>query len=382
MMLKQFSMLRFKAVLKKEFIQIRRDKPSLIMAVVMPVVLLLLFGYAVNTDIDHLPTVVWDQSKSIDSREIIAALRNSTYINPDYFVNSYSDIRAYLDSGQAKVAIVIPPDYGKLIQGGNQGVVQVIVDGSDPTAARAAMSAVQLVGLNKAWQIQGSRLLEQGTNAKIDMPVRIETRVWYNPDMKSAIYNIPGLIGLILQNIIALLTAFSMVREKERGTMEQLVVTPIRPVELLLGKLLPFVVIGFVSLSFILLMGIFWFGVWPQGSLLLLITLATLFLITVLSIGLLVSTVAKTQLQAMQMTVVLILPSVLLSGFMFPRETMPPFLQLIGGILPLTYFLQIVRGIFLKGIDLHYLWKETLALGAFAVFFCAVSIAKFKKNLD
>ncbi|ACV63573.1 ABC-2 type transporter [Desulfofarcimen acetoxidans DSM 771] len=379
--MRSFSIIRFWAVLKKEFIQIKRDKPSVIMAVGMPVILLLLFGYAVNTDIDHLPTVVWDQSNSLDSREFITALRNSTYLDPDYYVYGYKSITGYLDSGEARVAVIIPPDYGEAIQAGEQGVIQVLVDGSDPTAARAAMSAVQLVGINKAWEVQSSRLGKQTGATVINMPVRVETRVWYNPDMKSTVFNIPALIGLILQNVIAMLTSFSMVREKERGTLEQIVVTPILPSELLLGKLLPFVAIGFVSLTSVLLMGIYWFGVPPKGSVLLLFVLAILFLITVLSIGLLISTISKTQLQAMQMTFLLLLPSVLLSGFMFPRETMPPFLKMLGALLPLTYFLDIVRGIFLKGIGLKYLWRETLALVVFASVLLTVSMVKFKKNV-
>lgn len=351
----------------------------MIMALVAPVMMLFMFGYAVNTDIDHLPTVVWDQTKTAESRDFISALKNSTYLDPDSYVSGYKQVTDYLDSGKAKVAIIIPPQYGRSIQSGDQATIQVLVDGSDPTAARAAMSAVQLIGINKAWQLQSQRL--PGANGPLALPIQVETRVWYNPDMKSLVYNIPGLIGMILQNIIALLTAFSMVREKERGTMEQLIVTPIRSSELLLGKLLPFVMIGFVSLALILTLGIYWFGVVAKGSIILLIVLSILFLVTVLSMGLLISTVAKNQLQAMQMTVLLILPSILLSGFLFPRETMPLILRILGVFLPLTYFLQIVRGIFLKGIGLDYLWRETLILSVFAIGLFGLSMAKFKKNL-
>jgi ABC-2 type transport system permease protein len=378
----QFSWTRFMAILRKEFIQIRRDKPSLVMAIAMPVFLLLLFGYAVNTDVDHLPTVVWDQSQSMDSREIIEAFRNTIYISPDLYAQGYQEVEKAMDSGEARVAIIIPADYGKFIQGGETATIQVLVDGSDPTVARAAMSAVQTLGLNKALQFQSKRLLRQGISDLLNLPINMETRVWYNPDMKSSVFNIPGLIGLILQNIIALLTAFSVVREKERGTMEQLVVTPIRSLELLLGKLLPFVLIGFVSLSFVLAVGIYWFGVPPKGSLSLLILLAGLFMFTILAIGLLISTVSGTQLQAMQMTLILILPSILLSGFIFPRETMPRVLQLLGSIIPLTYFLEIVRGIFLKGIGIEFLWQDTLALCVFAIILIAIAALKFKKNLD
>lgn len=380
--MRRFSGIRFQAILKKEFLHILRDRPSLMMAIVMPVVMLLLFGYAVNTDVDHLPTVVWDQSQTADSREVVASIRNTQYLDPDFYVQGYREIESYLDSRKARVAVVIPPDFGRKLTGGEQAALQVLVDGSDPTVARAAMSAVQMLGLNKSLELQSQHLAALGSATTLAMPLNIETRVWYNPDMKSLVFNIPGLIGLILQNVIAMLTSFSMVREKERGTMEQLVVTPIRSLELLLGKLLPFVLIGFVSLSLILAVGIYWFGVPPRGSLMLLILLATIFLFTVLAIGLLISTISRTQLQAMQMTFLLILPSILLSGFIFPRETMPQLLQVIGGLFPLTYFLEIVRGIFLKGIGMEYLWQDTLALCAFAVVLLAIAAKKFKKNLD
>lgn len=378
-----FSWVRFLAVLKKEFIHIRRDRASLIMAVVMPIGMLLLFGYAVNTDVDHLPTVVWDQSQTTGSRELITSMRNTQYLDPDDYVEGYHQIEGYLDSGKARVAVIIPPNYGKKLQSNNeQAEVQVLVDGSDPTVARAAMSAVQMLGLNKSLEFQSRRLAAQGTAVGTSMPLNIETRVWYNPDMKSMVFNIPALIGLILQNVIAMLTSFSIVREKERGTMEQIVVTPIRSLELLLGKLLPFVFIGFVSLSLILATGIFWFGVVPAGSIPLLIFLSTIFLFTILAIGLLISSVARTQLQAMQMTFILILPSILLSGFIFPRETMPTFLKILGGLFPLTYFLNIVRGIFLKGVGMEYLWQDTLILCAFAIILVGIAAKKFKKNLD
>ncbi|MEA4902202.1 ABC transporter permease [Desulfitobacterium sp.] len=377
-----FNITRFLSILKKEFIQIRRDRTSLAIAIGMPVIMLLLFGYAVNTDVEHLPTVIWDQSQSTASREIIENFKNTNYLDPNYYVQGYQEVEEKLDSGHARVAIVIPPDYGKNLTGGEQATVQVLMDGSDPTVARAASSAVQLLGLNKSLQIQSERLQEQGIAGSSSMPVNVETRVWYNPDMKSTVFNIPGLIGLILQNVIAMLTAFSMVREKERGTMEQLVVTPVRSLELLLGKLVPFILIGFISLSLILVVGIFWFKVYPKGSVALLVLLSTIFIFTVLAMGLLISTISKTQLQAMQMTFLLILPSILLSGFVFPRESMPKFLQLLGGLLPLTYFLEIVRGIFLKGIGLKYLWQDTAALCLFAVLLIASAAKKFKKNLD
>lgn len=380
--MQRFVWARFIAVLKKEFLHIRRDRASLIMAIGMPIAMLLIFGYAINTNVEHLPTVVWDQAQTVDSRELITSIRNTQYMDPDNFVQGYKEIEGFLDSGKARTAVIIPPDFGKKIQGMKQASVQVLVDGSDPTVARAVMSAVQMLGLNKSLQLQSERIVALGNASGLEMPLNLETRVWYNPDMKSRVFNIPALIGLILQSVIAMLTSFSIVREKERGTMEQLVVTPIRPLELMLGKLLPYVMIGFVSMSLIMATGIFWFGVVPIGSVPLLFLLSTLFLVTILAIGLLISSIAKTQLQAMQMTFLMLLPSILLSGFIFPRETMPKFLHLLGGLLPLTYFLKIVRGIFLKGVGIQFLWQDTLTLCVFAVILLAIASKKFKKNLD
>ncbi|HEY8875226.1 MAG TPA: ABC transporter permease [Desulfosporosinus sp.] len=380
--MKRFVWVRFRAVLKKEFIHIIRDRASLIMAIAMPIAMLIIFGYAINTNVEHLPTVVWDQAQTVDSRDLITSIRNTQYMDPDNYVQGYKEIEGYLDSGKARAAVIIPPDFGKKIQGLEQANVQVLVDGSDPTVARAVMSAVQMLGLNKSLELQSERLVARGNATGLEMPLNLVTRVWYNPDMKSMVFNIPGLIGLILQNVIAMLTSFSIVREKERGTMEQLVVTPIRPLELMLGKLLPFVVIGFVSLTLILATGIFWFGVVPLGSIPLLFFLSTIFLVTILAIGLLISSIARTQLQAMQMTFILLLPSILLSGFIFPRETMPKLLQILGGLFPLTYFLKIVRGIFLKGVGIEYLWQDSLTLCAFAIVLLAIASKKFKKTLD
>jgi len=380
--MQRFAWVRFGAVLKKEFLHIMRDRASLIMAIALPIVMLIIFGYAINTNVEHLPTVVWDQAQTTDSRDLVTSIRNTQYMDPDNYVQGYQEIEGYLDSGKARAVVIIPPDFGKKIQGMEQANVQVLVDGSDPTVARAVMSAVQMLGLNKSLELQSERLVARGATSGTEMPLNLVTRVWYNPDMKSRVFNIPALIGLILQSVIAMLTSFSIVREKERGTMEQLVVTPILPLELMLGKLLPYVVIGFVSMSLIMLTGIFWFGVVPAGSIPLLFLLSTLFLVTILAIGLLISSIAKTQLQAMQMTFIILLPSILLSGFIFPRETMPKLLQILGGVLPLTYFLKIVRGIFLKGVGIEYLWQDSLTLCAFAIILLAIASKKFKKTLD
>jgi ABC-2 type transport system permease protein len=377
----KFSFSRFKAIVRKEILQIRRDPPSLGIAIMMPILMLILFGYAVNTDINHLPMAVWDLDRSAQSRELVQQFVNTNYYDFDYQASSYNELQELIDSGKVKVALVIPPDYSKTFNQGTVAKVQMLIDGSDPNVARTAFSNAQLIATQKAANIQFMKMEKQGIGVGF-APFSLESRVLYNPDMVSRVFNIPALIGLIMQNVTAILTAFALVREKERGTIEQLVVTPVRPIELIVGKLIPYVGIGFFSFSIILVTGVEWFGVPVKGSIPLLIVLSILFLVTTLAIGMLISTISKTQLQAMQMSFAFILPSVLLSGFMFPRETMPLVIQWIGGAIPLTYFLEILRGIFLKGIGLHYLWKDTLILSTFTILICMLAVLKFKKKME
>lgn len=257
----------------------------------------------------------------------------------------------------------------------------MLIDGSDPNIARTASSNAQLIVQNNAITIQEERMQKQGLGP-MEPAVELDTRVLFNPNMESIVFNIPGLIGLIMQNVTMILTAFSLVREKERGTMEQLIVTPIRPLELLLGKITPYVFIGFFSFCLVLLLGTAWFGVPVKGSAALLVSLSVLFLVTTLTLGIFISTVARTQLQAMQIAFAFILPSVLLSGFMFPRETMPVVIQWLGGIVPLTYFLEILRGIFLKGVGLEALWKDMIGMVVFFLLMISVAILRFRKKIE
>lgn len=376
-----FSLIRLRAIMQKEILQIRRDPPSLAIALVMPIMMILLFGYAVNTDIDHLPMAVWDQDRSQHSREIVQRFVHTEYYDYVYETQGYKELQELIDKGKIKVALVIPADYSTRLDTGKETKLQLLIDGSDPNAARTALANAQFIVQNESTSLQLQKLEKQGLGP-IETPIALESRVLFNPNMESLVFNIPALIGLIMQNVTAILTAFALVREKERGTMEQLVVTPVRPVELIIGKLIPYVGIGMISFSIVLIMGVAWFGVPVKGSITLLVTLSLLFLVTTLAIGMLISTVAKTQLQAMQMSFAFILPSVLLSGFMFPRETMPVFIQWIGGAIPLTYFLEILRGIFLKGVSLNTLWQETLTLSVFTLFICTIAVLKFRKRMD
>ncbi|WP_126428556.1 ABC transporter permease [Brevibacillus marinus] len=379
--MKRFHLPRYLAIVKKEIIQLKRDRPSLAIALAMPFLLLFLFGYAVNTDIDRIATAVWDQSRSADSRELVDSFALTEIFEVTAYVDSYRELERLIDRGEIRVGIVIPPDYAHKRDNDEPTAVQLLVDGSDPNYARTAVTNAQLIAQNKAIAIQEKKLEKQGLGP-LEPPLALETRVLFNPDMRSIVFNVPGLIGIITQNVTMILTAFSLVREKERGTMEQLNVTPVRSLELLAGKITPYVFVGLLSFSMVLLLGTYWFGVPIKGSLPLLIVLSILFLITTLTLGIFISTIATTQLQAMQFAFVFILPSILLSGFMFPRETMPFLIKWLGGLIPLTYFLEILRGIFLKGVDLSALWKDTLGMMIFCFLLITLAMLRFRKQVE
>ncbi|QDS37775.1 ABC transporter permease [Brevibacillus brevis] len=372
---------RYWSVVKKEVIQIKRDRPSLAIALVMPLMLLFLFGYAVNTDVNDIQMAVWNQSPSAASRELVDQFVNTRVFEVAAHVSGYEEIEAMLDDGSVNVALIIGPDYTRKRDRNEPVDVQMLINGSDPNIARTATSQAQLIVQHQAITLQEIKLQKQGMG-ELEQPLGLDTRVLFNPNMESIVFNIPGLIGLIMQNVTMILTAFSLVREKERGTMEQLIVTPIRPLELMLGKITPYVGVGLFSFCLVLLVGTYWFGVPVKGSISLLVTLSVLFLVTTLLLGIFISTVAKTQLQAMQMAFAFILPSVLLSGFMFPRDSMPLVIQWLGGLVPLTYFLEILRGIFLKGVDIDALWKDVVGMSSFCLLILTVAILRFRKKIE
>ncbi|MGK5506878.1 ABC transporter permease [Brevibacillus formosus] len=379
--MKHFVWERYWSVVKKEVIQIKRDRPSLAIALVMPLMLLFLFGYAVNTDVNDIQMAVWNQSPSAASRELVDQFVHTRVFEVAAHVSSYKEIEAMLDDGSVNVALIIGPDYTRKRDRNEPVDVQMLINGSDPNIARTATSQAQLIVQHQAITLQEMKLQKQGLG-ELEQPLGLDTRVLFNPNMESIVFNIPGLIGLIMQNVTMILTAFSLVREKERGTMEQLIVTPIRPLELMLGKITPYVGVGLFSFCLVLLVGTYWFGVPVKGSISLLVTLSVLFLVTTLLLGIFISTVAKTQLQAMQMAFAFILPSVLLSGFMFPRDSMPLVIQWLGGLVPLTYFLEILRGIFLKGVDINALWKDVVGMSSFCLLILSVAILRFRKKIE
>lgn len=375
---------RLLALVRKELLQILRDRRTLAIIVLMPVIQLVLFGYAINTTVDHIPAVVYDEAGDAESRAFVQAFVHTGYFDLVGVVRSREEAQRALDEGRARVAFVLPPGFGRDLLAGRPARAQVLIDGSDPNLAQTALFTAGSIGQAQASAALARRLERAGLGRAAGIePSALELRplVLYNPSMSSTNFMIPGLIGLILQMQTLLLTAFAVVRERERGTLEQLIVTPIRPLELMLGKILPYVAIGLLNVGLVLAVGVFGFRAVFNGSLALLLACAFVFLLGSLGIGLLVSTVSHTQAQAMQLAMFAMLPSFLLSGFAFQREAMPPAIYALGYLIPLTYFLHILRGIMLRGVGLEALWGDLLPMATFSVLIFLVSVRRFRKRL-
>lgn len=370
---------RFWPMFRKEFIQMRRDRLTLGIMIGMPVAQLLLFGFAIQTEVRNLPTVVVDESRTPESRALIAAFENTG----NFRVVAHVDDRPALDRaiarGDAQAGIIVPYDYPRALARGPSATVQVIVDAADPLSSQSAISAASGVA-----QARTLAIVSRAAGAAGAAAPRVEARVRprYNPGLRSPNYIVPGLVGVILTLTLVLVTSMAIVRERERGTLEQLIVTPIKPWELMLGKILPYVAIAFANVFVASAIGRVWFRVEFAGSFPLLLLLAVLFVLSSLGLGLLISTVSQTQTQAMQMALFVMLPSIILSGFVFPREGMPPLIRELGLLIPLTYFLRILRGIILKGVGVELLASEVLALVLFGLIVFGLSANRFRKTLD
>jgi ABC-2 type transport system permease protein len=371
---------RILALIRKEFIQIRRDPRTLAMVLFMPVMQLLIFGYGINTVVDHLPTIVFDESGDSDSRALIAAFQNSGYFDVLAYARSRAELADAIDAGRAKVALHIPPDFGNLLLRGQAGPIQLIVDGSDPNVASTASFAAGAVAQARTAEILTAAVARRGISS-LGGGIDLRPVVLYNPDMLSANFMVPGVIALILLFQALLLTAFAVVREREQGTLEQIIVTPIKPWELMLGKILPYTIMASIAATVALIAGRVLFGVEVAGNLALLALLSILFLLGSLGMGLLISTVSQTQAQALQMAMFVALPSILLSGFLYPRETMPFIIRQLGLLTPMTYYLQILRGIMLKGVGLEVLWTNVLPLALFGLAVFTLSALRFQKRV-
>jgi len=371
-------MRRILHIFRKEFIQIRRDKGLMRMVVLSPLIQLLIYGYVVATDIRALPVVVLDQSESIESRRMVDRFISSGYFALEAHVASLAVVTEHLNSGRSIMAIVIPVDYARDIRRGRAAQIQLLLDGTNSNTATIALGYANGIvavenddRMRENFSQKGLRIVQAG--------IREETRVWFNPSLRAINYMVPGIICVLLMELMVPLTAFSLVRERERGTIEQLTVTPIRATEMLIGKTIPYVLIGLADSALILAAGTFWFNVPIAGSLVTLVTFSSLFLLVVLGLGILIATLVGTQQQAALTAQFLLVPNMLLSGFMFPIESMPKALQYFTTILPMRYYLVIVRGIIMKGLGFADLWSEALALGILGVIIFSISWLRFRK---
>jgi len=370
----------FRSIFYKEVIQISRDPLTLALMLLVPMIQLMVFGYAINTDVRNIKTAVYNLDPGTQSRDLLHAFENTDYFQIVRYVGSDEELNNSIVTGRVKVGIKIPPDYSDRLLANRQATVLVLIDGSDSSIATQSLQVASQVGLTESLARLGTEL--QGSQSRTtQLPIEIRPKMLFNPDSRSANFMVPGLIAVILQIITTLLTAFSIVREREQGTLEQLLVTPVRPFGLMLGKLVPYGLIGIVETFTVLTVMRLVFDVPIKGSLLLLLSLSILFLFTALAIGLLISTKAQNQMQALQFAWLIMLPSVLLSGFMFPRDSMPVVMRFIGYIVPATHFMEIIRGIVLRGATLVDLLPEVLTLILMGLVLLVLSAFRFRKKL-
>ncbi|MEJ2097759.1 MAG: ABC transporter permease [Deltaproteobacteria bacterium] len=372
---------RVKALYKKEFLQMLRDTRSLLAAIFIPILMIFLFGYALSLDVDQIPTLVFDQDQTAFSRELIHRLGDSRYFEIVGAIDEEKEIDRALNRDHALMALVIAEGFARQAKQGRKAPVQAIFNGSDANTAAIAVGYLKGVTTQFDLAVQKKRIRRAGLTMAV-MPVELRTRVWFNPELKSRYFIIPGLTAVIMMAICSLLTALTVARERETKTLEQLISTPITSGELMLGKLLPYMGVGILDMLLVVGFGVFVFGVPFRGNVAELFLVAVIFLVGTLSWGLFLSVVSKTQLQASQMSIVTVfLPSFLLSGFIYPIENMPIALQAVTYLIPARYFVSILKGMFLKGIGVAYLWPEILALVAYAILVFSLARKKFTKRL-
>ncbi len=372
---------RISAIAWKEALQIRRDIRSIIIVVAMPVILMFMFGYGVSFDIKHLPIYVFDRENSQQSRDFLALFRSSEYFDVVRSVDNYRDLLAAIDRGDCRMAIVIPTQFSQRLREGGPVAVQAILDGTDANSANVGMGYADAVANAYSQSVQLDWLRRQGRRP-CDPPIALAARTWFNEDLESLANIVPGVVVIVMAVVGTFLTSLTIAREWERGTMEQLIATPVTPLELMLGKLAPYLLIGLADTALCAGMGVWWFGVPFRGSVGVLFISATLFLAVVLALGYMLSVGLKSQLAASQASMIItFLPAFLLSGFIFPIDQMPLFLQIVTHIIPARYFMTIMRAVFLKGTPLVLLYQELAALAVFAAFLVVAATRSFHKRL-
>jgi ABC-2 type transport system permease protein len=364
----------------KEYTQFIRDRRTVMATVLMPLIQVVLYGY-LSSDVRYQPTVVWDQSHSVESRRLLAAFTNSQYFTIAIRARNMAEVVRNIEEGHALAGIVIPPNYATMLHQKRSPQVMVAVDASDATAARTSLSVAQAIGNDASHTMQIAQLRLNGTNPST-IGVDVRARAWYNPALRQEVFIVPGVLALVMQFTMTFLSMSTIVRERELGTLEQLVVSPIQPWELMLGKMIPLITIGYVNVTMILLLAVFWFGVPVVGNVFLLYLTVFIFFFTTLGMGTLVSTIAKTYIQAVQLIQFFLMPSMLLSGFIFPVAAMPSILQWVSYLVPLTYFLTIVRGVIIKGVGFEDLWLQITLLTVLGLAVFTAAVLRFRKRID
>lgn len=366
-------------LVRKELLELKRDPRLFSIVILAPIVQLLVLGYAATTDVTDIPIVIVDADRSTPSRELVRRFETSQNFKIVEMLGSTSEIDPYLDGGLAWMAISIPPDYGRRIASNRQTTLQIVADGTDANSTGVAMGYAQLLIAGYVQDLLGATV----AGAAAGGMVRPEVRVWFNPRLESREFMVPGIVALLLLVITTNLSAMAIVREKEIGTLEQLNVTPLARWELITGKMIPYVAIGLIDVVLVLIVALVWFEIPMRGSIALLFGMCLIYLLTTLGLGLFVSTISSTQQQAMMTSIFFfLLPMVYLSGFIFPIENMPQWIQLLTYLLPLRYFLEIVRGIFVKGIGLEILWPQALSLFAWGVAMLMLATMRSSKRLS
>lgn len=369
--------------MQKEFIQTLRDRRTLLIELCLPIIQLFILGYAIRMDVEHVPTVVADQSLDDASRSYVEAMVTSNYFDVVAYLPSQAEVVRAIDEGRAQAGIVIPPGFGASVERGDAQAL-LLVDGSDLFTSQTVYNAFNAIAQTHSTRVLVQKLERSGklVGEKGLLPLDARLRILYNPNLEDLIFLIPGMAALILQTQAITLTAAAVVREREAGTIEQLLVTPIQPGELMLGKVVPNILIAMVNMLTVIAIGVFWFEVPFQGSFGLYLWLAFMYVFSGLGLGILVSTISQNQKQTQQMAMLLMLLGLVLGGFIFPRYLMPPFIRILGNLFPLTYFIPIARGIITKGIGIESLWEQVIALVVYIVLMMFVAARAFRKGLD
>lgn len=369
------------AIMRKELTQVLRDWPTLLMILLLPVLELLIFAYIGNLTVENIATAVADLSQDTRSRELVNALEVSGFFRVTRYERSEAAVLQAIDDGLVQAGVVIPPHFAAQVERGAAQVL-IIIDGADPFTLQSGYAAANAIAQAHAMRLMLERTQRLGLPAWGTLPITTSTRILYNPNMETVIFLVPGIAALVLQIQAMGMAAMTVVRERELGTMEQLLVTPARPLEIIIGKMLPGVLVTATNMAIILAIGVFWFRVPFQGSIWLFVWLSLIFIVSGLGLGLLMSTIAKNQRQAQQLTTLLMLITMLLSGVVYTRLTMPLLVQRVGDFIPATYFIRIARGIITKGVGMTFLWRDVVVLVVYGIVVTIVAASTFKKRLD